>query len=153
MLLVLKEYIAKNPIKFTIGVLGVPGAIWGCIKAGQEINTTIKNNITKRYLQELVDSVRNSRTDEALKYYSVIKEDISDIKKSQLEQSSNISDIKNSQKKLKDYMIEKAPTKDDLKQIYNIFDNEKRLQFSNDSLINKNAKGDIKINIQKKPNE
>ena len=150
MLLGLKEYIAKNPIKFTIGVLGIPGAIWGIYKTGHEINTTIKNNLTRRYLQELVDSVRNARTDEALKYYSVIKQDISDIKESQKDQSMNISYIKDSQKKLKEYMIEKAPTKDDLRQIYNIFDSEKKIQFSIDSLQDREGKRDIKINITPK---
>lgn len=77
--------------------------------------------------QEFVkDSLRAARTDSALYYFSIIRSDIATIKTSQEGQARDVSEIRSSQKKLKDYMLDKVATKDDAIKIMSIFDNEKK---------------------------
>jgi outer membrane murein-binding lipoprotein Lpp len=62
----IKEYIKSNPIKFIIGIISIPGAIWGAIKVGNEIKTTIKDNILEQNRKEQLDSIRWSKVDQIL---------------------------------------------------------------------------------------
>ena len=69
--------------------------------------------------EQIRDSIRAANMDTAIYYFSVIKHDISGIVKDMLE-------IKTSQSKLKDYMIEKAATKQDLLDVVKVFEIEKK---------------------------
>jgi len=72
--------------------------------------------------EQIRDSIRSANMDTAIYYFRVIMEDVSSIMTSQAGQAKDILEIKDSQEKLKTYMETKAANKEDLKQVYRIFE-------------------------------
>jgi hypothetical protein len=121
----LVEYIKTNPVKAILAILGIPGAVWGLIKVGGEIKTTIKDNIIEKDRKEQLDNSRWQLVDELVReknrrtlQYDTIIRSLQDI-------SAKTNKTEKTLNNLHDYMIDKVATKKDVLEIDSIF-NEKK---------------------------